>query len=480
MLQHLIQLNKKKQKLSVNIHLILIKKKKITFLHESSISIFLGALFGLIIQLIIGKKIEFNHEIFFNLILPPIIFAGGFNIRRILFFQNFFLITYYGIIGTIITFIIISILTIQVQNITFIIKFPINTSELLLFSSVLCATDTVTALSLVKVNQFPQLNSILFGEGIINDAISIVIFRSIKNYVTETDQNMDISKIILICLDFLKLLFGSIFLGISIGLLISLFFKKFTSFSLFPLKEMSIIFICGYFSYLIAEVLHFSGIISLFCCGLIMGHYTYLNISKESQKGTHLSIETIGYLAEAFVFVYLGVSLLNVNYSQLQFMFAIYCILSMFIARFTAIFSLNFINYIFKREQKLNKQQLLMVWYSGNIRGAVSFGLILMFQSENIETLVTVVLLIIIFTTFILGSLMQIYGKKIGLKNEECELKINNSNNSIDSVDNKLQMSKFNQKLANFEEQYMKPIFTNNIYIKQQIDLVQFQQNSQQ
>ncbi len=65
-------------------------------------------------------------------------------------------------------------------------------------------------------------------------------------------------------------------------------------------------FIVGYFSYLFAEIVHFSGIISLFSCGLIMGHYTYLNISKESQKGTHLAFETIGYLAEAFVFVYLG------------------------------------------------------------------------------------------------------------------------------------------------------------------------------
>lgn len=37
-----------------------------------------------------------------------------------------------------------------------------------------------------------------------------------------------------------------------------------------------------------------------------MGHYAYSNISEESQKGTHLSFETVGYLAEAFVFAYLG------------------------------------------------------------------------------------------------------------------------------------------------------------------------------
>jgi hypothetical protein len=60
--------------------------------------------------------------------------------------------------------------------------------------------------------------------------------------------------------------------------------------------------LAGYFSYLLAEIFglsgkldrrfqirtHFpntlitQGIISLFSCGLIMGHYAYLNISEES------------------------------------------------------------------------------------------------------------------------------------------------------------------------------------------------------
>ena len=34
---------------------------------------------------------------------------------------------------------------------------------MLQLAAVLCATDTVAALTLVKESQFPQLNSILFG-----------------------------------------------------------------------------------------------------------------------------------------------------------------------------------------------------------------------------------------------------------------------------------------------------------------------------
>jgi NhaP-type Na+/H+ or K+/H+ antiporter len=60
-------------------------------------------------------------------------------------------------------------------------------SEVLLVSSVLCATDTVAAMSLIKPEKYPVLNAVLFGEGIINDAVAIILFRSVGrlNFGTE-------------------------------------------------------------------------------------------------------------------------------------------------------------------------------------------------------------------------------------------------------------------------------------------------------
>lgn len=162
------------------------------------------------------------------MILPPIIFAGGFNLRKTLFFENFSLITFYGIVGTILSFLVISTLSISlIKTGSFFEGKTLAVSDMLLFSAVMCATDTVAALSLVKASAFPQLNSILFGEGIINDAIAIVIFRSVKNFVVETNTGLTLYTLFLILLDFIKLLFLSVFIGLAIGLLISLFFKKF-------------------------------------------------------------------------------------------------------------------------------------------------------------------------------------------------------------------------------------------------------------
>ena len=54
-----------------------------------------------------------------------------------------------------------------------------------------------------------------------------------------------------------------------------------------------------------------------------MGHYTLANISEESQKGTHLAFETVGYLAEAFVFVYLGISVMGMDLKDVPYLFSI-------------------------------------------------------------------------------------------------------------------------------------------------------------
>lgn len=50
----------------------------------------------------------------------------------------------------------------------------------MLLATILCATDTVAALTIVKEKTYPTLNSILFGEGVVNDAISILLFRAVE------------------------------------------------------------------------------------------------------------------------------------------------------------------------------------------------------------------------------------------------------------------------------------------------------------
>lgn len=69
--------------------------------------------------------------------------------------------------------------------------------ECMLLASVLCATDTVAALSIVKEKSFPTLNSILFGEGVVNDAVAILLFHAVEGLIIserEALSEIDILK----------------------------------------------------------------------------------------------------------------------------------------------------------------------------------------------------------------------------------------------------------------------------------------------
>jgi len=54
--------------------------------------------------------------------------------------------------------------------------------EIFLFASVISATDTVAALTFVKESSEPKLFAVLFGEGVLNDAVCIVLYRIIKTF----------------------------------------------------------------------------------------------------------------------------------------------------------------------------------------------------------------------------------------------------------------------------------------------------------
>ncbi len=62
--------------------------------------------------------------------------------------------------------------------------------DILLFSAVISATDTVAALTFIKEDKDPKLFAILFGEGVLNDAVCIVLYRIIKEFTksNEGDQ----------------------------------------------------------------------------------------------------------------------------------------------------------------------------------------------------------------------------------------------------------------------------------------------------
>jgi NhaP-type Na+/H+ or K+/H+ antiporter len=88
-----------------------------------------------------------------------------------------------GVIGTLLTMVILSVLLSATNA---YLTFPwsrISPAEVLLLASVLCASDTVAVLSLIPEKKYARMNSILFGEGVVNDAVAILLFRAVNNTI---------------------------------------------------------------------------------------------------------------------------------------------------------------------------------------------------------------------------------------------------------------------------------------------------------
>ncbi|CAI2364053.1 unnamed protein product [Moneuplotes crassus] len=414
----------------------LIEEQKIDFLHESGIAILLGAISGIIFLFVGSSPISFSGEGFFYFVLPPIIFGAGYTLKEKNFFKNIGYITLFGLLGTLISMVVMSAFVIIFNDYLFPLGHSqrLTTAECLLLSAVLCATDSVAALAIVKETEFPTLNSILFGEGVVNDAVAILIFKSVEKMIEEGKENVDediidtrgvevgIKEILATTKDFFILTLSSLGLGIAIGLISAFILKNIKSLRHHPTLEIFLIMLFGYMSYLLAELLNLSGIMTLFLCGVIMSHYTYHNVSKSSKVGSVVSITSIAFLAEAFLFTYLGLSIFSTESSSFSLNFTFLIIIAAVLARFASVFLSIAIYALFRRcVIEIDCKQLTLIWFSGLIRGAIAFALSLEIGpsiAPHRDQMVSTTLMMVLMTTVVLGGVMSAFAKLIGLDAE--------------------------------------------------------------
>lgn len=159
--------------------------------------------------------------------------------------------------------------------------------ECMLFCSLMCSSDVVAAISLISYDKQPRLFSIVFGEGIINDAVSIILFNTVLKFTT-SNKKIDASTPFVILFNFAKLGFNSLFIGVLFGLLSSYVLKRYRMFSKNPVMESMMIFCFGYLSYVISEASANSGIITLLTSGVVMAHYTWFNLSPQGKQSSFI------------------------------------------------------------------------------------------------------------------------------------------------------------------------------------------------
>uniref|UniRef100_A0A1X7TRD5 Cation/H+ exchanger transmembrane domain-containing protein n=1 Tax=Amphimedon queenslandica TaxID=400682 RepID=A0A1X7TRD5_AMPQE len=144
----------------------------------------------------------------------------------------------------------------------------------LLFGSLISATDPVTVLAIFHdLHVDVDLYSLVFGESVMNDAVAIVLYRSVDEYDGD-ETGFSIAGLFKSFGSFIGVFLGSFLLGTAIGLITALM-MKFSRLRNYPLLETSMFILMSYSSFVIAELASLTGIVAILFCGITQSYYSY-------------------------------------------------------------------------------------------------------------------------------------------------------------------------------------------------------------
>lgn len=383
-------------------------KFKFHLLPDSVAVVFLGAFIGGIVKAIqkagVGNWLEaemLSPNTFFLLLLPPIIFEAGYSLHKGNFFQNIGSIMVFAVIGTTISAMFVGggIYLMGVAG----IAYNLTVLDSLAFGSLVSAVDPVATIAIFNaLDVDPVLNMLVFGESILNDAVSIVLTNTFQSLANET-MDETTSRFTLAITDFLRMMLGSAALGVLLGL-ISALLLKWVDLRKTPSLEMGMMLIFSYIPYGLAEGLKLSGIMAILFAGIVMSHYTHHNLSLITQINIQQTLRTLAYMAETSVFAYLGMAIFSFEHN-FQPAFVIWSIILLLLARALNIYPLSWVLNHF-RDTKITKRMQFIMWFSG-LRGAICYVLSLHLELDSDEkrhVIITTALIIVLFTILIHGG----------------------------------------------------------------------------
>merc|ERR1711957_220160 len=305
----------------------------------------------------------------------------------------------------------------------------------MLFTSLLCSSDVVAAVSIVDYHGQPKLYSCIFGEGVFNDIVSIILFNTVNSL---QDAQFQWYTIFIIAGQFILLGVISVAMGVIFGFLGALIFKHIRFLNESAVTEMFVMFawsMAAYFLTGLIEIngLEMSGIIALLTSSIIQGHYTWYNLSPQGRTTTTVSVSFLGAMMEAAVYSYIGLALYSTiptywswNFIGLEFLIIV-------VFRICGVLGTFYTARLCCRKKTIAFKELLFICYGGMIRGAIAFALVLKIEvvakcpigskgcytQDNFDLVVSTTLIIVMITTILFGTFMKPVQKFLVTPTEE-------------------------------------------------------------
>lgn len=302
------------------------------------------------------RKVTFDPEVFFNILLPPIIFHAGYSLKKRHFFRNIGSILTYAFFGTALSCFIIGNLmygVVKLMKLVGQLNGKFYYTDCLFFGAIISATDPVTVLAIFnELRADVDLYALLFGESVLNDAVAIVLSSSIVAYqpTGENTHTFDAAAFFKSVGVFVGIFSGSFAMGVCTGVATALV-TKFTKLHCFPLLETALFFLLSWSTFLLAEACGFTGVVAVLFCGITQAHYTYNNLSADSRNRTKQLFEVLHFLAENFIFSYMGLALFTFEKHVFSPVFIVGTFIAVFVGRAAHIYPLSFFSELGQKTQ---------------------------------------------------------------------------------------------------------------------------------
>lgn len=202
---------------------------------------------------------------------------------RFNFKSNILEILLFAIIGTLMNAVCIGLCLYFAQYLGYLDYEIFNSSNwnvfiYLLFGAIISAVDPVAVIAVFnEINVNLNLYILVFGESLLNDGMAVVLYQIMQelNILWDASQGpgyLTTSNIMVAVGMFFYVAGGGVLIGFLFGLLTS-YFTKFSKFT--GVMEIALFTVMPYMSYMVAEMVSTSALLSVMTCGFILRTYSF-------------------------------------------------------------------------------------------------------------------------------------------------------------------------------------------------------------
>ena len=349
-----------------------------------------------------------SKDLLYYIFLPPLIFQTAIHLKFNDLKRDFIVILTLVIPGVILSTIITAIVFMAIGKEFFS---DISLSIGLLFGAAVSATDPVAVISIFERLGTPKrLRFLIDSESLLNDGTSIVIFTIVLEIIKgKFSYNIAI-------IDFFFVVGVGIFIGYIIGIFADEIIKRVYD----PMIVMTITTVSAYFSFILADRLGVSGVMSTVVTGLIIGTKSF---DKEVYPSIKIATETfwnyIAFLTNSLIFLLIGLSI-NINMLINYWQWILIAYIAMIVARYIVVL---FTWGIFANTSYKFPFSWAIVMGWGGIRGALTMVLAMSLPDsfKYKELIVTMVFGVVLISILVQGITMPFLIKflKLDISKEE-------------------------------------------------------------